>query len=133
MKVNLNTREPKSPKTWSKIPGKTGNAAKDKTVLHYNEYIKIENIPLKAQEYVVNKKSALDWIVDRCCISEEKASGIVNDFNLYGEEQGNNHYPDDLFLRMITVSMEAVDIVDRLPPLEYILQIRSELIRKVAS
>ena len=103
---------------WGKIPGKTGNAAKDKTRLIYNEDITIENIPLEAQEYVVAQKSDLDWIVERCRISVDKASGIVNDFNKYGEERGLENYPYDLFLRVITVSLETVKIVKALPPLE---------------
>lgn len=102
---------------WGKIAGKTGNAAKDKTRLIYNEDITIENIPLEAQEYVVNKKSALDWIVERCRISIDKDSGIVNDFNKYGEEFGDPAYPYDLFLRVITVSLETMKIVKALPAL----------------
>ena len=50
---------------WGKIKGKTGTAAKDKTTLIYNDWITVKNIPLEAQEYVVNKKSALDWVVER--------------------------------------------------------------------
>lgn len=103
---------------WGKIKGKKGNAAKDKTRLIYNEDITIENIPLEAQEYVVNKKSALDWIVERCRISIDKDSGIVNDFNKYGEEMGNVTYPYDLFLKVITVSLETMKIVKALPILE---------------
>ena len=103
---------------WGKIPGRTGNAAKDKTRLIYNRDITIENIPLEAQEYVVNKKSALDWVVERCCVSVDKASGIVNDFNKYGEEKGQENYPYDLFLKVLTVSVETVKIVKRLPSLE---------------
>ena len=103
---------------WGKIAGKTGNAAKDKTRLIYNEDITIENIPLEAQEYVVNKKSALDWIVERCRVSIDKDSGIVNDFNKYGEEMGDPTYPYDLFLKVITVSLETMKIVKALPALE---------------
>ena len=103
---------------WGKIKGKTGNAAKDKTRLIYNSDITIENIPLEAQENVVNKKSALDWIVERCCIKVDKDSGIVNDFNKYGEEMRDTTYPYDLFLKVITVSVETVKIVKNLPALE---------------
>ena len=102
---------------WGKIAGKTGNAAKDKTRLIYNEDITIENIPLEAQEYVVNKKSALDWIVEKCRIKVDEDSGIVNDFNQYGEELGDPAYPYDLFLRVITVSLETMKIVKELPAL----------------
>ncbi len=103
---------------WGKIPGKTGNAAKDKTTLIYNGDITITGIPLEAQEYVVNKKSALDWIVERACVSEDKKSGIVNDFNLWGKEHHNERYPLALFLKVITVSLRTVETVRSLPKLE---------------
>ena len=103
---------------WGKIKGKTGNAGKDKTTLIYNDWITVKNIPLEAQEYVVNKKSALDWVVERACVSIDKASGIVNDFNDYAAEMGNERYPLDLFLKIITVSLETMKIVKALPKLE---------------
>ena len=103
---------------WGKIKGKTGNAAKDKTTLIYNDWITVKNIPLEAQEYVVNKKSALDWMVERACVSIDKASGIVNDFNDYAAEMGSERYPLDLFLKIITVSLETMKIVKTLPKLE---------------
>lgn len=103
---------------WGKIPGKTGNAAKDKSILIYNDKITIKNIPLEAQEYVVNKKSALDWVVERACVSTDKKTGITNDFNQYGIENGNERYPLELFLKILTVSMETMKIVKSLPKLE---------------
>jgi helicase domain protein len=103
---------------WGKIKGKTGNAAKDKTTLIYNDWITVKNIPLEAQEYVVNKKSALDWVVERACVSIDKASGIVNDFNDYASEMGSERYPLDLFLKIITVSLKTMRIVRALPKLE---------------
>mgnify|MGYP004691027485 CR=1 FL=1 len=102
---------------YGKIPGKTGNAGKDKTKLVYNEFITVEGIPLEAQEYVVNKKSALDWIVERACVKTDKNSGIVNDFNDYAVEKNDRRYPLSLFLRVITVSLETMKIVKALPPL----------------
>ena len=102
---------------WAKIKGKIGNAAKDKSTLIYNDWITVKNVPLEAQEYVVNKKSALDWVVERACVSIDKASGIVNDFNDYAAEQGNERYPLDLFLKVITVSLETIKIVKNLPTL----------------
>lgn len=103
---------------WGKILGKKGNAAKDKTRLVYNDWLTIENIPLEAQEYVINKKSALDWVVECACVSTDAKSGIVNDFNDYAAEIGNPRYPLDLFLKVITVSLETVKIVKGLPALE---------------
>ena len=102
---------------YGKVAGKKGNAAKDKTVIVYNDMLTIRNIPIEAQEYVVNKKSALDWIVERCGVSVDKASHIINDYNDYAAEMGDEQYILNLILRVITVSLETVKIVKSLPPL----------------
>ena len=102
---------------YGKHKGKTGNAAKDKSVIVYNNDLVISHIPLEAQEYVVNKKSALDWVVERCCYSVDKASHIVNDYNDYAKEVGDERYILNLILRVITVSLETMKIVKALPPL----------------
>ena len=102
---------------YGKIKGKTGNAAKDKSVIVYNDDLVISHIPLEAQEYVVNKKSALDWVVERCGYSVDKASHIVNDYNDYAKEVGDERYILNLILRVITVSLETMKIVKSLPKL----------------
>ena len=102
---------------YGKIKGKTGNAAKDKTCIVYNETLTIKNIPLEAQDYIVNLKSALDWIVTRCCVKTPDETGIVNDYNDYAAEVGDEKYIFNLILRVITVSLETVKIVNSLPKL----------------
>lgn len=99
---------------YGKIPGKTGNAAKGKTKLIYNEFITVKSIPLEAQEYVVNKKSALDWVVERAYVKVDKDSQIVND---YAAEKRDPRYLLSLFLRVITVSMKTIEIIKGLPAL----------------
>ena len=97
--------------------GKNGKE-KDLTTLHYNEIITVTGIPLEAYEYVVNGKPALDWVVERQCVKADKASGIVNDANAWSiETAGNPRYPLELFLRVITVSLETMRIVMALPAL----------------
>ena len=103
---------------YGKIKGKTGNAAKDKTCIIYNETLTINNIPLEAQDYIVNLKSALDWVVERCCVKQDKETGIVNDYNDYATEVGDEKYIFNLILRVITVSLETVKIVNSLPKLK---------------
>jgi len=91
---------------------------KDKTTLHYNDRITITGIPLDAYDYVVNGKAALDWVVERQCVKTDKASGIVNDANDWAiETMDNPRYPLELFLRVITISLETMKIVRGLPPL----------------
>ena len=103
---------------YGKIKGKTGNAAKDKTCIVYNDTLTIKNIPLEAQDYIVNKKSGLDWVVERCCVKQDKETGIVNDYNDYAAEVGDEKYIFNLILRVITVSLETVKIVNSLPKLK---------------
>ena len=102
---------------YGKIAGKKGNAALDKTKIVYNDQITITGIPLEVQDYVVNKKSALDWVVERCGVSVDKASQIVNDFNNMAEEMGDPQYILHLILRVITVSLETNKLVASLPAL----------------
>ena len=91
----------------------------DKTTVIYNPRITITNIPLEAYEYVVNGKPALEWVMERQCVSTDPASGIVNDANAYANETvGDPRYPLDLFCRIITVSLETMKIVKELPALD---------------
>lgn len=97
--------------------GKNGKA-KDLTTLRYNGKITVTGIPLEAYDYVVNGKPALDWVVERQCVKTDKASGIVNDSNDWAiETMHNPRYPLELFLRVITVSLETLKIVNALPAL----------------
>lgn len=100
---------------------KYGKKGKDKdlTTLHYNSRITVTGIPLEAYEYVVNGKPALDWVVERQCVKTDKDSGIVNDANDWATETMNNpRYPLELFLRVVTVSLETMKIVKALPSLD---------------
>ncbi len=91
----------------------------DKSVIVYNSYIRIENIPPAAYDYVVNGKAAIEWIMDRYQIKTDKDSGITNDPNDWGLEHGNPRYILDLLLSIITVSVETVKIVNSLPRLAF--------------
>lgn len=91
----------------------------DKSVIIYNGNITIENIPAKAYEYVVNGKSAIDWVVERYCVSQDKKSLIKNDANDWAREHGKPRYILDLLLSVINVSVQTVDIVNNLPKLEF--------------
>ncbi len=66
---------------------------------------------------LIAKYMSLDWIVERCCVSADKDSGIVNDFNDYAKEMGDEKYIFNLILRVITVSLETMKIVKALPKL----------------
>lgn len=91
----------------------------DKSVIIYNGNITIENIPAKAYEYIVNGKSAIEWIVERYCVSQDKKSLIKNDANDWAREHHKPRYILDLLLSVINVSVQTVDIVNNLPKLKF--------------
>lgn len=92
--------------------------AKDKSEIAYNTYIKVKNIPLEAYEYVINGRSAVDWVVDRQQIKTDKASGIKNDPNDYAQELGDPAYPLKLLLSVIRISLDTQKIINALPLFE---------------
>ncbi|NOS83739.1 MAG: DEAD/DEAH box helicase [Ignavibacteria bacterium] len=97
-----------------RFPNKT-----DKSTILFNSKIKIEGIPTEAYEYIVNGKSAIEWIMERYQVTTNKDSGIKNDPNDWAEEVGNPRYILDLLLSIITVSLETVRIVKSLPKLKF--------------
>ena len=91
----------------------------DKTRIVYNDKITVAKIPLEAYEYVVNGKSAIEWIMERYAVTTDKASGIVNDPNDWALEHNDPKYIFNLVLRIITVSLETMKIVKSLPKVKF--------------
>jgi predicted helicase len=87
----------------------------DKSRILYNSQITLENIPAAAYEYVVNGKSAIEWVMERYAITTHKDSGIRNDPNDWAAEVGNPRYILDLLLSVIRLSVETVEAVKGLP------------------
>ena len=90
-----------------------------KDTINYNSKISITNIPAKAYEYVVNGKSAIEWIMERYAVTTHKESQITNNPNVWAEEVGNPRYILDLLLSIINVSVQTVDIVNGLPKVDF--------------
>lgn len=90
-----------------------------KDTIIYNGNIRIEGIPARAYEYIVNGKSALEWILERYAVTVDGASQIKNDPNDWAKEHGKPRYILDLILSVINVSVQTVDIVNSLPTLKF--------------
>ena len=99
--------------------GKIDSKTADKSKIFYNNQITIEDIPSEAYDYVVNGKSALEWIMERYQVTTDGKSGIVNNPNDWGKEHGDEKYIFNLVLRIITVSIETLKIVNSLPKLKF--------------
>lgn len=89
-------------------------AKDDKRTIIFNNDITIENIPQEAYNYVINGKSAIEWIMERYAVTIDKNSKIVNDPNQWSEDP---RYVLDLLLRIIQMSLETLKIVNKLPKL----------------
>lgn len=85
----------------------------------YNHYHTIKNIPEKAYEYIVNGKSAIEWIMERYAVITDKKSGITNNPNDWALEHEQPRYIFDLLLSVINVSVQSVDIVNNLPEVDW--------------
>ncbi|MDD6461151.1 MAG: DEAD/DEAH box helicase family protein [Bifidobacteriaceae bacterium] len=97
-----------------KIVEGDGTKHTDKSVLQVAENLTLTHIPLEAYRYVVNGKSAIDWLIDRYQVRTDKKSGIVNDPNDWSDDP---RYIVDLVEKVITVSMRTLAIIHDLPAL----------------
>lgn len=90
-----------------------------KDTILYNSQITISDIPAEAYAYVVNGKSAIEWVMERYAVTTHKESGIKNDPNDWAKEVGNERYILDLLLSVINVSVQTVEIVEGLPGVRF--------------
>ena len=84
--------------------------SRDSTQLIYNEFLTLDGIPTKALDYRLGNRSALEWIIDQYRVKTDNRSGIVNDPNREGDPQ----YIVKLIKKVVTVSLETVEIVEGL-------------------
>ena len=103
---------------FPKVRNEAGKLVPNKSSIIYNGNITIEDIPAKAYEYIVNGKSAIEWIMERYAVTQDSKSLITNDPNDWSKEHGNPTYIYDLLLSVINLSVKTVDIVNSLPKLK---------------
>ncbi|GAA6886227.1 hypothetical protein AOH231_09900 [Helicobacter pylori] len=78
--------------------------------IHYNNHIAITKIPNKAFDYVVNGKSAIDWVIERYKKTRDKDSLIENNPNDYA----GGKYVFELLCRVIKLSEKSVDLIEKI-------------------
>lgn len=78
--------------------------------IHYNNHIAITKIPKKAFEYVVNGKSAIDWVIEHYKKTRDKENLIENNPNDYK----GGKYVFELLCRVITLSVKSVDLIEKI-------------------
>lgn len=78
--------------------------------IKYNNHITITQIPQKAFDYVVNGKSAIDWVIERYQKTMDKESLIENNPNDYAGGQ----YVFELLCRVIKLSEKSMDLIEKI-------------------
>lgn len=78
--------------------------------IHYNNHITITKIPKKAFDYVINGKSAIDWVIERYKKTTDKDSLIENNPNDYK----GGKYVFELLCRVIKLSEKSVDLIEKI-------------------
>jgi predicted helicase len=113
--------QPEYPLQWVETPGapldlkvRKMRLSADKTALVYNDYLTLAGIPAAAFDYRLGNRSALDWVIDQYRVSADARSAIVNDPN----RPDDPRYILRLIGQVITVSLETVQVVADLPPLD---------------
>ncbi len=77
--------------------------------INYNNHIAITKIP-KAFDYVVNGKSAIDWVIEHYKKTRDKESLIENNPNDYK----GGKYVFELLCRVIKLSEKSVDLIEKI-------------------
>ena len=128
----------------SEVQNKAGRESQDRSKIIYNPFITLADIPEEAYQYQVNGKSAIEWVMERYQIKTNKDSGILNDPNQYSPIAKNSTQdnfdldskpdptqdnfeldskPDPKYIlsllkKVITVSVQSVHLIKKLPPLD---------------
>ncbi|WP_017465181.1 type ISP restriction/modification enzyme [Staphylococcus epidermidis] len=88
-----------------------------KDTIIVNKDITIENIPLKAYDYKINGKSAIEWIIDQYQVKVDKNTGIIDDPNKYSDDP---KFVFNHLLKIINLSIITTDLIKELPSLEIV-------------
>ncbi len=87
---------------------------KEKNSIIYNHNITITKIPKKAFDYVVNGKSAIDWVVERYQITIDNKKGKGSLIKNNPNDYAGGKYVFELLCRVIKLSVKSVDLIEKI-------------------
>ncbi len=98
-----------------KVEKMTFGKGRDKTQIVVNRHLTLAAIPLEAYEFKVQGKSPIEWLMSRYVLKPDKDSGLINDPNEFSDDP---KYLVEMLKRVISVSMDSLEIIGALPKLE---------------
>jgi predicted helicase len=114
--VNKNTNFKSEDYTFYNVDKIKWSNKKGHNELIYNKNITLKNIPLKAEEYFINGKTAIGWIIDRYQNKVDKKSGLKNNPNDFLTQNNNPKYIINLIKSVANLSCQTIDLINSLPP-----------------
>ena len=85
----------------------------DSQDLVYNDHITIRGIPIDIDDFKINARTPLEWIINQYQFSVDKDTGIESDPNNF---DSNPRYIVDLILSSISISIETLSLLKSIPP-----------------
>lgn len=87
---------------WSEFPARTEFGSKlgewNKTKIIFIAYIQLSYIPMQANDYVDNGRSAVELVMKSYRVKNDMDSGTANDLNNWAKEHNKPRYILDLVL-----------------------------------
>jgi predicted helicase len=93
----------------------TMKLSKDRTKIHYNDFLTLGGIPKQTFDYKLGNRSAIEWVIDQYRVTRDADAQITSDPNRLEDEQ----YIVRLIGQVITVSLETLKTTQALPPLTF--------------
>ena len=88
----------------------------DRSKVICNRYLTLTGVPENVDDYLVNGRSPLDWVIECYRVKTDKDSGITSDANAF--RKNDPRFIVDMVGRAITVSLEAQRIIATMPAFE---------------
>ena len=87
------------------------SADKERGIIRVDEQTTLEDVPPDAWRYKLGSRSALEWILDQYKERKPKDPTIAEKFNTY-KFADHKERVIDLLMRVCTVSVKTMDVVD---------------------
>jgi predicted helicase len=89
----------------------------DEITLVFNQNIKISGIPVAIDDFQVNGRSTLDWLVNQYQINKDKDTLLISDPNAYIDQ---DKYVFNLVPKLVNLSMTTIKILESVPKFQYL-------------
>ena len=97
--------------------GAGSKGMKDRSTIHLTDEVAISSIPEIAYLYMVNGRSAIEWVMDQYQYSEDKDTKIINSPQDFSDDP---LYIIELLKKVIGISVATVGLLDEMPSLDLI-------------